>query len=254
MPDLELTIADHIAWLTLNRPAARNALSPALLECLIDACQTLRIDEQVSVVVVRGSNAVFSAGADLVSFMARLHGDEALEVADLGRRAALALLELPQISIAAIEGHCVGGGLVLASSCDLRWAAPKAWFSVPELDLGIPLAWGGMQRLVALVGETLAVDLVVTCRRLDAASAVSCGLISTILEGDFASELASQVASVAARPAGVLRTTKKQLQGIRSGRFDARGDAAALLAALGDPDSQKAALDYMARKSLQRKS
>ena len=254
MPDLELTIADHIAWLTLNRPAARNALSPALLESLIDVCETLRTDEQVRVVVVRGSGPVFSAGADLVSFMARLHGDEALAVADLGRRAALALLDLPQISIAAIEGHCIGGGLVLASSCDLRWAAPNAWFSVPELDLGIPLAWGGMQRLIELVGETLAVDLVVTCRRLDAASAVSCGLLSTILEGDFAAELASQVASVAERPTGVLRTTKKQLQAIRAGRFDARADAAASLTAHGDPDSQKAALDYMARKASRSKT
>jgi enoyl-CoA hydratase/carnithine racemase len=249
MADLEIRIEEHIAWLTLNRPSARNALSPALLETIARACEELASNEEVRVVVLRGQGGVFSAGADLMGFMASMHGDDPTRAADLGRLASEALLALPQVTIAAIEGHCVGGGLVLAASCDLRWSARDAWFCAPELDLGVPLAWGGMERLVAILGDTLASDLVLTCRRLDAPGALAHGLVSQLLGDDFETELDAQTRAIAARPFGVLRTTKRQLQGIRSGTFDPRTDAPALLAALRDPESQRAAQQYFARRA-----
>ncbi len=242
-----------MAWLTLNRPDSRNALSPGLLGELMEACEALASDESVRVVVLRGSSGVFSAGADLLGFMASMHGDAPEEAADIGRQASEALLALPQVTVAVIEGHCVGGGLVLASCCDVRWAEATAWFSTPELALGVPLAWGGMQRLVALVGDSLASELVFTCRRLGADEAWAHGLISKPIAENFETEIAERVAQIAARPLGVLRTTKRQLQGIRTGTFDARSDASALLDALRDPESQRAAQQYFASKAAKSK-
>ena len=115
--------------------------------------------------------------------------------------------------------------------------------------MGVPLAWGGMERIVAILGDTLATELVFTCRRLGAEEACMHGLISAPIAGDFEKELGARVATLAARPLRVLRTTKRQLREIRSGAFDARSDAAALLAALRDPESQRAAQQYFARRA-----
>jgi len=253
MSELEVEVQGRVAQLTLNRPSARNALSPALLRALIDACGSLRGEEEVRAVVLRGAAGTFSAGADLVGFMTELGSSDPEAVADLGRRAAEALAALPQITVAAIEGHCVGGGLVLAGACDLRWAAPGSSFCIPELELGIPLAWGGLARLVDLLGETVAADLVITCRRFDVGEAVRVGLVSAVLDGALEETLEARVAAVASRPRGALRTTKRQLAAIRAGRFDPTADAAALLDALNDPESQRAAQEYIARRVRSRK-
>jgi enoyl-CoA hydratase/carnithine racemase len=248
MSDLDLELRGPAARLTLNRPRSRNALSPSLLEALVDACGSLGARDDVRVVVLRGAGGAFSAGADLPAFLTRLGTEDAEAAADLGRRAAEALAALPQITVAAIEGACVGGGMVLAGACDLRWAAHESTFCVPELELGIPLAWGGMERLVHLLGETVAADLVLTGRRFDAVEAKRIGFLSTVLDAPFDATVDRQVDLVASRPAGALRTTKRQLGAIRAGRFDARADAAALLAALHDPESQRAAQEYIARR------
>lgn len=249
MVELEIRRDERVAWLTLNRPSTRNSLSPSLLQELRESCATLADDSSIRVVVLSGAGGVFSAGADLMGFMASMHGDEPVQAADVGRLASEALLALPQVTIAAIEGHCVGGGLVLAASCDLRWAQADAWFSAPKLDLGVPLAWGGMQRIVDLLGDTMASELVLTCRRLTSEEALVHGLISRRIERDFQAQVSEAVEQIAEKPGQVLRTTKRQLQGIRAGDFDGRTDAAALLAALRDPESQQAAQRYFARRA-----
>jgi enoyl-CoA hydratase/carnithine racemase len=245
---LEVDIHDTTAAVVLNRPDAKNALSPELLRRLIETCERLGEEDDVRVVVLRGCNGAFCAGADVMGFMAMLGADDPEPTADLGRRAANALAGLPQITVAAIEGHCIGGGVVLAGACDLRLAAPDAWFSIPELELGIPLAWGGMERLGQLIGETAATELVLSCRRFDVEEARDIGFVSTILEGEFDEALTDYVKTVASRPAGVLRATKHQLLGIRDGTFDAKSDAHALLDALHDPETQQAAQDYITRR------
>jgi len=253
MAELEIRREEGVTWLTLNRPATRNSLTPSLLGELREICVALAADASVRVVVLSGAAGVFSAGADLMGFMASMHGADPLEAADVGRLAAEALLALPQITIAAVEGHCVGGGLVLAASCDLRWATSDAWFSAPELDLGIPLAWGGMQRLVELLGDTMASELVLTCRRFSSEEALVHGLISRRIDSDFSAMVKDAVATLAEKPGAVLRATKQQLQAIRAGSFDAQTDAAALLAALRDPESQRAAQRYFARRAARAK-
>ena len=208
MAELEIKRDERVAWLTLNRPAARNSLSPKLLEELLEACAALQDDLSIRVVVLSGAGGVFSAGADLMGFMASMHGADPEQAADVGRLAAEALLALPQVTIAAIEGHCVGGGLVLAACCDLRWAQAEAWFSAPELDLGVPLAWGGMQRLVDLLGDTMASELVLTCRRLTSEEALVHGLISRRIEDDFQAQVEDTVEQIAERPGPVFWSPK----------------------------------------------
>jgi len=245
MTTLELIIEGPVAHLTLNGPKVRNALTPALLRSLIEACEALAANDDVRVVVLRGARGTFSAGADLGAFMAELTGEAAEAAADLGRRAAEALAALPQISVAAIEGYCVGGGVVLAAACDVRECAAGSIFSIPELQIGIPLAWGATERLVQLLGETAAIDLILTGRRVDATEAAALGLVTRVVQGPMDRALAALVDVIAVRPAFALRTTKEQLQAIRAGRFDAAQDAAALVAALQDPETQQAAQKYV---------
>ena len=200
------------------------------------------------VVVLEGAGAAFSAGADLPAFMKEMHA-RPYEVADLGRRAADALADLPQITVAGIRGHCVGGAVVLAAACDIRVAAEDARISLPEVDAGIPLAWGGIARLVRLVGESLATDLVLTCRSIDAQEAHAAGYVSRVQPVDgWPQALHALTHSIAERPAYTLWTTKQQLLRLRLGTFEPRADADALNGALSDPDVQRHMQRYIEAK------
>ena len=249
MSELNLSVKDSIARLQLNRPAVLNALSPDLLQKLIDRCDELARDDVTKVVVLEGSGKHFCAGADLPQFTKRMQTDPH-GTADLGRRAAEALAAIPQITIAAIKGYCIGGALVLSAACDLRIAADNSRFSIPELDAGIPLSWGGMAHVVRLVGESLANDLILTCRRFDADDALRAGFISRIVAaGEFEEEVTALAESVAAKPRIVLRQTKRKLTDIRAGTFDARDDAAEMIAAMADPEAMSIGQEYI-RKNI----
>ena len=238
MADLTLTVSDGTARLVLDRPTTLNALSPGLLNEIITRCDELSGREDVRVVTLAGAGRSFSAGADLPAFAADLDS-ASHHAADLGRRAAEALSNLPQITIASIHGHCVGGAIVLAASCDLRIAADSSRFSIPEVDAGIPLAWGGMGRLVQLIGETRATELVLTCRTFDADEARAAGLVSCLFDSEvFELEARTFADSIAAKPAIVLRRVKKQLMALRAGAFDPRADADALLEAFHDAEAR----------------
>ncbi len=247
MPNLELSIDGRIATLTLNRPEKMNALSPALLDELLSACESLSADESVRVVVVRGSGAHFSAGADLPGFNERFAADED-EAADLGRRATEALWRLPQITIAGVTGHCVGGALVLLACCDLRIASVSAVFSIPEIDAGIPLAWGGMAHLNRLIGETRATDLVLSCRPFGAAEAHAAGLLTTVVDEQALDIKVGQTArDIAAKAGYAVRATKRQLTALRDGSFDPRADADALRDARRDEEAGAIGKAYIER-------
>jgi enoyl-CoA hydratase/carnithine racemase len=245
MNEINRTYADGVTTVELSRPDKLNALSPALLNELIETCESLTDDDQTRVVVVRGAGRSFSAGADLPAFNESFEaGDTAM--ADLGRCASEALWRVPQITIAAIHGHCVGGAIVVAACCDLRVASDSARFSIPEVDAGIPLAWGGMGHLARLVGETLATDLVLSCRPFDPAEAMAAGFLTRVVkESHFDESIDKLAQDVAARPLKVLRLMKAQLTALRDGCFDPRNDAEALLAARQDPESQAIGAAYI---------
>ena len=249
MSGLNVSTQEGIARVIFGRPRALNALSPSLLSDLIEVCAELGQNDAVKVVVLTGSGNCFSAGADLPSFLPLLIGPDAHSAADLGRRATNAVAELPQITVAGIRSHCVGGALVLAGACDIRIAADDARFAIPELDAGIPLAWGGMEHLIRLVGETLAADLVLSCRPFGPDEALRGGLISRVVPADrLEGELASLASAIARKPLSLLRITKSQLADIRGGTFDPREDADALLSSLRDPEALNVGQQYFAKR------
>ena len=249
MSGLTVSTEEGIARVTFDRPKVLNALSPELLNDLVERCAEIGRDDSIRVVRFEGAGRCFSAGADLPAFLALLGGPDAQSVADLGRRATNAIAELPQITVAGVRGHCVGGAVVLAGACDVRIAADDARFKIPELDAGIPLAWGGLELLIRLIGPTLAADLVLSCRPFGPAEALQAGFVSRIVPADsLQEEVATLAAEIAAKPASVLRVTKRQLLEIRASKFDARGDADALLAALKDPEAMQHGMQYIAKR------
>lgn len=249
MSGLRVSTDDRVTRIVFDRPEALNALSPNTLSELIDVCTGLAKNDAIRVVVFSGAGSCFSVGADLPAFLPFLSGPDRHATADLGRRTTNAIGELPQITVAGIRGHCIGGGLVLAGACDIRVAASDARFMIPELDAGIPLGWGAMAHLVRLVGETLAADLVLSGRAFGAEEALRAGLVSRVVPTDrLDGELESLVDTIARKPKFVLRITKQQILAIRGGRFDAREDANALLSALNDPEALEAGGEYIANR------
>ena len=249
MTEIRVTTDGGVARTVFAGPATLNALTPSTLNEVVAVCDRLAQDPSVRLVCFEGEAGSFSAGANLPSFSVAMQRMPPEVVADLGRRAANSIAELPQITVAIIDGYCIGGGLVLAGACDVRLASDTAQFKIPELDAGIPLAWGGLERLCALVGETTATDWVLTCRMFDAEEARQAGLLTRVIPSSrFEEEARDLVEQIARRPAIALRFTKQQLYQLRTGRFDARTDAAALLSAMADPEAAEIARRYVEAK------
>lgn len=253
LPDcLHLEVEDGVARLMMTRPEVLNALSIELLEGLVTAATALAARDDVRVVVLGGRGRAFSAGADLAAFGPLLEeGAAAREAADVGRRAADALEAIGAVTIARLQGRVVGGGVVLAAACDLRVAADDAVFSIPEVDLGIPLAWGGIPRLVREVGPTVTKDLVLSCRSFDAFEARAVGMVSRVVPAEELDATVEDLAvSLAAKARFPVRTTLAQVDAITSasvGLARSFSDADALLTAVRDPECRQAAADYLAR-------
>jgi enoyl-CoA hydratase/carnithine racemase len=238
--------------IVLSRPSKLNAMSPTMLAELVTAAAWFDSSTDAVAVVVRGSGRAFCAGFDLGSFGEQRGPGDARDTADLGRRMADAITGMRAVTLAAVHGHCVGGGLVLAASCDLRVAEAGAMFSIPEVDLGIPLAWGGIPRLVREIGPAATKDLVMTCRRFDADEAARLGLITRVVDVGTAHATADAIATDLARKSPlVLSMTKRHVNAIaeQSGSTSLSFlDADALGAAQRDPASRAAARDYLDRR------
>jgi enoyl-CoA hydratase/carnithine racemase len=247
---LGIVVDGPIVTITLDRPEVLNALSVELLESLVAACDWIQARREIRVVVLTGTGRTFSAGADL-STMERLLGDPAgaRTAADAGDRAASAIEALDAVTIAAIQGRCVGGGVVLALACDLRVASETARFSIPEVDLGIPLAWGGIPRLLREVPPAVARDLVLTCREFDAAEAHQLGLLSRVCPADQVTAtvagLAEELAAKARLPVEATLDAVRATLGV--GAPVGWSDADSLLSAVRDPECQAAAQRYLTR-------
>jgi enoyl-CoA hydratase/carnithine racemase len=196
-----------IALLRLNRPEARNALSPELMEELAGELERLDPDPEVRCIVIAGSEKVFAAGADIRA-MAERSFAEALRhpAAAFWRR--LAAIKTPMI--AAVSGYALGGGCELALACDMIVAAEGATFGQPEINLGIIPGGGGTQRLARVLGKQRAMELVLTGRRFGAAEAQAMGLVSRVApDGGWLEEAMALAAEVAAKPPLASRLAKQ---------------------------------------------
>jgi len=210
MPDfVETSVDGHVALCRLNRPEARNALSPELMAELATTLEGFDADPQVRCVVIAGSDEVFAAGADIKVTVERSF-EEALyhPAASFWRR--LAALKTPLI--AAVSGWALGGGFELALICDLIVASETAEFGQPEITLGIIPGGGGTQRLARVLGKQRAMDLVLTGRRIDASEAHEAGLVNVIAKQEDWLEQALELAGrVAERPPIAARLAKQAI-------------------------------------------
>jgi enoyl-CoA hydratase/carnithine racemase len=238
-----------VAHLVLDRPDRLNALSGQLLRDLMAACRWLDDESGAKVVVVRGEGRAFSAGFDLDDFVAM--DGLTRDVAELGRLATEELAGVRALTIAAVHGHCVGGGVVLAAACDLRLVSDDVRFSIPEVDLGIPLAWSGIPRLARELGPAITKELVLTCRPFDAHEAHALRFVNRVVPADDLLGAADELAAeLAAKPTFSLRATKTHVDAVMAeiaGTAHNANDADTLVAALRDPESRAASQAYLAR-------
>ncbi len=251
--EIEVAVTGTRGELHLNRPEKLNPLSARALRELVEAARWFDAHPDLKVVVVAGRGRSFSSGADVAAFAepsARGAWEERLD-ADAGRQMADALERMTAVTVAKIRGHCVGGGVVLAGVCDLRVAAEDARFSIPEVDLGIPLAWGGIPRLVREIGPALTKELVMTCRPFDAAEALGAGFLNRVVpEAELDDSVEALAASLAEKPKLALLATKRHANVAAdevAGAGHSWSDADGLLAALRDPESRASADRYLAR-------
>lgn len=237
-----------IGRLTLTRPEKLNPLSRGALGEIADAARWFDSQSGVKVVIVSGAGRAFSAGADLSSFQGQTEVD-LRAAADQGRLMAEAVESMRAVSVASIQGWCVGGGLVLAAACDLRLAAESAKFSIPEVDIGIPLAWGGIPRLVREIGPARTKELVMTCRPFGAPEAYSVGFLNRVVPEESLEEAVAELAaSLAGKAAHALFSTKRHVNAVTEqmvGTMRSWSDADGLVVGLGDAECIAAREAYL---------
>ena len=191
----------------LDRPEARNALSPELMEELAALCERWDDDTEVRCIVIAGGEDWFAAGADIKAMATRTLA-ETLTSPAARFWPRLAALRTPLV--AAVSGYALGGGCELALACDMIVASESAQFGQPEIMLGIIPGGGGSQRLTRVMGKQRAMELVLTGRRIDAAEAFSLGLVNKVAPKDGWLDAALELATVVAeRPPLAVRLGKR---------------------------------------------
>jgi enoyl-CoA hydratase len=178
-----------IAVIRFNRPAARNPLSSDTLNELSTALSALTAREDLKAIIFTGVEDVFASGADIRQ-LAQLDENDAWEFSRLGQQLFQTIADAKQVTIAAINGYCMGGAMDLALACDIRIASPHAVFRHPGARLGIITGWGGTQRLPRLVGRTRALEFFLTARLVMSQEALDGGLVRGIFEDALAAAVA----------------------------------------------------------------
>lgn len=216
---LEVESGGPIARVWLNRPPQHNPLNAVVLEELISVFGEVQRHAETAVVILGGRGPSFSAGADRKDPPGRLLRSSGTSArarryeAQLGRRTLQAIERTEAITIARLHGHVIGGAVLLGLACDLRVAAQSASFWIPEVDLGVPLTWGGAPRLARAVGVARAKELILLCDRFDAASAERYQLVNRVVADDALDTVVDDwAARLAAKPPWAVHMTKSQFR------------------------------------------
>ncbi|MEM7409425.1 MAG: enoyl-CoA hydratase/isomerase family protein [Myxococcota bacterium] len=211
----------------LSRPKQLNPISTSVLRELGDLFRNLETDFDIRAVVLGGRGRSFSAGADRRERREPDEGATERErrwFSQLGRRACQAIEDCEVPTIARVQGHALGGGFCLAQSCDFRVAAEDAEFGLPEVELGLPLTWGAVPRLIHEIGAARARELVMLGTRIDGRRAAEIGLVHRAVPAAELDDAVAQLAEqVLALPELAVHMTKTQLRGYA--RRDSLGDA-----------------------------
>jgi enoyl-CoA hydratase/carnithine racemase len=260
---IRVEVDGAIGRLTLNRPDRLNAIGATMLQEIAEAARWFDGHRELRAVIVTGAGRAFSAGADLrdspAAAASAASGQSWLfrrEAGQYGLRAADALEQMRAVTVAQVHGYAVGGGVVLVAACDLRIAAEDAVFFIPEIDLGIPLAWGGIPRLVREIGPAMTKELVMTCRRFTAQEGKALGFVNRVVPADQLASEAEQLArEIAAKPSVPIAITKEHVNSITRAMgtgYTAFADGDVLLATLPEEESRAAARAYR-EKTLRKK-
>ncbi|HKS30328.1 MAG TPA: enoyl-CoA hydratase/isomerase family protein [Pyrinomonadaceae bacterium] len=183
-PGTEAVVLEHhedAAVVRLNRPGERNPLSISTIEALHEIFSALAARSGVNRIIFTGAGDVFASGANIRE-VASLSPELALKFALRGQELMRKISNSSALTIAAVNGYCMGGGLDLALSCRLRFASTKAVFAHPGARLGIITGWGGTQRLPRLIGAARALELFTTARRMESREALEVGLVDRICD------------------------------------------------------------------------
>lgn len=175
-----------IGWITFNNPARHNAVSMAMWEALHEIVTDYARDDGIRVIVVNGAGGkAFVSGADISEFEEKRSSPETTRrYNETSGRASRALQQVGKPTIAMIGGYCVGGGVSVALSCDLRIAAEGSTFAVPAAKLGLGYEFEGVRKLVDVVGPSFAREIFYTARRFSAQEALAMGLINRLVGPD----------------------------------------------------------------------
>ncbi len=194
-------VENGIGWLTFNQPEKRNAISMEMWQAISAAANIFKDDAAVRVIVLSGAGGKsFAAGADISEFeKSRASADNEAEYAQISATARTSLENIGKPVIAMIQGFCIGGGLGTALLADIRIATPESVFAIPAARLSIAYGAAGLRRLIALVGPSVAKDILFSARKLSAAEALSVGLINRIVDADkLVSEVTQYALTIAA--------------------------------------------------------
>lgn len=189
------SVEGPIAILTLNRPQALNALSPALIDDLIRHLELYDADDSIRAIIITGAGRAFAAGADIKA-MANATPIDMLTSGMIARWARIAAIRKPMI--AAVNGYALGGGCELAMMCDIILASETAQFGQPEINIGIIPGAGGTQRLTRALGPYRAMEMVLTGATISAQEAYAYGLVNRVCSPETLLDEARRVAQTIA--------------------------------------------------------
>jgi enoyl-CoA hydratase len=178
---IELSFSNAVAILTLNRPDALNALNLAQIAAIEAAVQKVSDSDARALIVLGAGGKAFCAGADIKELAAGTLLEHRRDL-EAGQRAFSRLHALPMVSIALLDGYAFGGGLELALACTFRLAGRRAKLGLPEIKLGLVPGYGGTQRLARLIGESRALELILSGRTVAAEEALQLGIVNRLLE------------------------------------------------------------------------
>ncbi len=199
---IQLELQGRVALVTINHPPV-NSLSPGVIAELDTVLKSIEANDDIGAVVLTGAGPkIFVAGADIKA-MSAMNSTQAEELAHNGQSTLNRLEDMPKLTICAINGLALGGGLELAMACDMRICAEHAKMGQPEINLGIIPGFGGTQRLPRIVGVGRAMQMLITGDPIDAQTALAWGLVNAVWPGDQLVERALELARNAAAKAPV---------------------------------------------------
>jgi enoyl-CoA hydratase/carnithine racemase len=239
-------VADGVGRLTLGRPEALNALNRALTTALEEALERVAARDDLRVLIVTGRGRAFCAGNDIAE-MATLTGDEAEALALRQARLMDRFGHLPQVTLAAVDGHALGGGFMLALAQDLRIASEHARFALPEVTLGFNPAYG-IARVLDVLGGSVAREMLLTGRTVRGGDALRLGIVHRVVAPPtLEASAVSWAEDIARAPRAGLAATKAIVSDIRAG-LKGREPEAYGAALRTSPEAQARIQAFVARK------